>query len=229
MLSATVTIERSPEVVWAYFTEPQNWERWWGGGMKSARWRRGGELVWALGGASQVLDITPGQRVVIRGSWMDTTWTFELAGPGETAVRVGIVPKRGASFTDGGAAQLAEAVVSEAKDVHRRGDAADGVLVSAGSGLSVSKEPPVAAHEHSCVGSRWHSPNRGGAPERVSASSVAARHVGFVCRIRYALDSSACPCGKETPPRLRPISAAHVPVRCRCELGAGVVAAPTGP
>lgn len=109
MLNAEITIERSPEIVWAYFTEPRNWEKWWGGGLKAAQWREGGKLEWALGGSSPIEAITPGRMVQIAGGWMSTTFTFEPKGSGKTVVRMQeSSPKGGASFSDGGASHLAQ-------------------------------------------------------------------------------------------------------------------------
>lgn len=108
MLHAETTVERTPDVVWAYFTEPSNWEKWWGAGLRAAQWREGGHLEWAGGTKSAILAITPNKMVQIAGSWVDTTWTFEPRGTAKTAVgiREGS-PKGGASFSDGGAAHLA--------------------------------------------------------------------------------------------------------------------------
>ena len=109
MLEAEITIERSSEIVWDYFTNTKNWEKWWGGGLKSADWSEGGNLEWALGGSSPIQAITPGKMVQTIGSWMDTTFTFEPAGSDETIVRIQeSSPKGGASFNDGGAAHLAD-------------------------------------------------------------------------------------------------------------------------
>ncbi len=106
MLSTEITIERPPEAVWAYFTEPGNWEKW-RGGVKAAQWRQGGRIVWALGGSSLIKAITPGKMIRIAGSWMTTTYTFNPLGSGKTVVRIDeSSPKGGASFSDGGAAHL---------------------------------------------------------------------------------------------------------------------------
>ena len=108
MFKAKITIKRSPEVVWDYFIEPKNWEKWWGGGLKSAQWHQGGNLEWALGGSSPIQAITPGKMVQTLGNMMDTTFTFEPEKSGETTVRIQqSSPKRGASFSDGGVAHLA--------------------------------------------------------------------------------------------------------------------------
>jgi uncharacterized protein YndB with AHSA1/START domain/predicted RNA-binding Zn-ribbon protein involved in translation (DUF1610 family) len=108
MLNAEITIERSPEIVWTYFTEPRNWEKW-RGGMKAAQWCEGGKLEWALGGSSPIEAIIPGRMVQIAGSWMSTTFTFEPKGSGKTVVRIQeSSPKGGASFSDGGASHLAQ-------------------------------------------------------------------------------------------------------------------------
>lgn len=109
MLKAEIAIERPPETVWTYFTEPGHWGEWWGGGLASADWVAGGRLIWALGGGSSIAAITPGKSVVMSGSWFDTTWTFEADGPSRTkVVTEESAPKGGASFSDGGAAHLAE-------------------------------------------------------------------------------------------------------------------------
>jgi len=109
MLETEITIERPLATVWKYFTDFKTWKRWWGGELKSAQWRKGGKLVWTLGGSSEILDITPGQVVIIRGSWMDTRWEFEAAGPTSTRVRIiTSAPRGGAYFSDGGASYLAE-------------------------------------------------------------------------------------------------------------------------
>ena len=109
MLNAEITIERSPEIVWAYFTEPRNWEKWWGGGLKAAQWREGGKLEWALGGSSPIEAIIPGKMVQIAGSWMSTTFIFEPKGSGKTVLRMQeSSPKGGASFSDGGASHLTQ-------------------------------------------------------------------------------------------------------------------------
>lgn len=108
MLKAEITIKRSPDIVWDYFTNTNNWEKWWGGGLKSAEWLKEGKLYWALGGSSSIQAITPGKMVQTVGSWMDTTFTFEPKGSEETIVRIQeSSPKGGASFNDGGAAHLA--------------------------------------------------------------------------------------------------------------------------
>lgn len=107
MLVAEIVIERPVKVVWAYFTKPKHWEKWWGGGLRSAEWRPGGRLEWALGGASPVEDVIPARKVRIRGAWMTTTWTFEPVGNERTQVRIQESdPRGGASFTDGGVAHL---------------------------------------------------------------------------------------------------------------------------
>ena len=107
MLDAEITIERSPEIVWAYFTEPRNWEKWWGGGLKAVQWREGGKLEWASGNSSPIEAITPGRMVQIAGFWMSTTFTFEPKGSEKTMVRIQEgSPKGGSSYSDGGASHL---------------------------------------------------------------------------------------------------------------------------
>lgn len=109
MLSTQITIERSPEAVWEYLTEPQNWKTWWGGGLKSAQWREGGELDWEVGGTSRIEAIVPGKMVRMAGPWMSTTFTVKPARAGDTTVEIEESALRGgASFSDGGKAHLAE-------------------------------------------------------------------------------------------------------------------------
>jgi uncharacterized protein YndB with AHSA1/START domain len=108
MFEAIIKVNRSPEVVWEYFTEAKNWEKWWGGGLKSAQWEQGGRLEWALGGSSPIQAITPGKKVQTLGSMMDTTFLFEAEKEGETTVRIQQgSPKGGAYFNDGGRAHVA--------------------------------------------------------------------------------------------------------------------------
>ena len=121
MMIANVVIERPREVVWAFFTEPANWERWWGGAVEAAEWREGGEVQWALGGSSPITVFTPCESVRLEGAWMDTTFVFESEGTGRTAVRIEEgSPKGGASFKDGGAAPRAvEVRLGEAQGLGR--------------------------------------------------------------------------------------------------------------
>jgi uncharacterized protein YndB with AHSA1/START domain len=120
MMVASIVIERPREVVWAFFTEPAKWESWWGGAVKAAQWREGGEVQWALGGSSPITAFTPGASVLLQGAWMDTTFVFEPEGSGRTAVRIEEgPPKGGASFKDGGAGHLTQlkAALAKLKDL----------------------------------------------------------------------------------------------------------------
>jgi hypothetical protein len=94
MLNAGITIERSSEIVWAYFIEPNNWEKWWlGGGLKTAKWCRGGQLLWSSGVVSSINDITLGRMIDIPGDkisagQISTTFYFVPKGSGETIVNI---------------------------------------------------------------------------------------------------------------------------------------------
>jgi uncharacterized protein YndB with AHSA1/START domain len=105
LLEMVVVVERPRELVWAFFTEPANWERWWGGAVKAAQWREGGEVEWASGGSSRIAALAPCESVRLEGTFVDTTFVFEPEDNGRTAVRImeGI-PKGGAYFKDGGSA-----------------------------------------------------------------------------------------------------------------------------
>lgn len=87
MLVAEVKVERDAETVWMYFTEPANWAKWWGGGLKSADWRLGGNLVWEVGGTAPIAALVPRRKIQITGPWMDTVFTFNEGRGGTTVVK----------------------------------------------------------------------------------------------------------------------------------------------
>lgn len=107
MIEAEVSIERSPQTVWAYFTEPSNWAKWWGGGMKAAQWAEGGQLEWSNGDLSSIETVSPGKEVHLGGTFMATSWVFKQANTGDTLVRISQTTRGGAQFSDGGASQQA--------------------------------------------------------------------------------------------------------------------------
>lgn len=116
-MNIEIAIERTPEIVWGYFTDPQNWAKWWGGGLKAAQWRQGGKIEWALGGSSSIEAIIPNKMVKIAGDWMSTTFTFEPSDSRNTVVKLqesGLLPG-GATFSDGGTAHLAQLISALAK------------------------------------------------------------------------------------------------------------------
>jgi uncharacterized protein YndB with AHSA1/START domain len=109
MINVEITIERTPEIVWGYFTEPKNWVKWWGGGLKAAQWQKNGKLEWAMGGSSSIEAIIPNKMLRIDGGWMSTTFTFEPYGSGKTITKLQeSSPAGGASFSDGGEAHLSQ-------------------------------------------------------------------------------------------------------------------------
>ncbi|MCG7850960.1 MAG: SRPBCC family protein [Methanosarcinaceae archaeon] len=112
MLKAEVVVERSPEIVWDYFTKPKNWEKWWGGELRKAKWDKGGELKWANGNISRVIAINPAAGVLIDGGMMINDFTFEAGGAGNTIISIKSMPKGGAIFSDGGASHQAKLNVS---------------------------------------------------------------------------------------------------------------------
>jgi hypothetical protein len=78
-LSKTVVVvERPRQVVWAFFTEPANWERWWGGAVKAAQWREGGEVEWASGGSSHIAALVPCESVRLEGRYERKLWMRDL-------------------------------------------------------------------------------------------------------------------------------------------------------
>ena len=107
MFKVATKISRPSEVVWTYFTRPETWTRWYGGGLTKIEpaWQKGAKLFWELGGSSLVADFVPGRQVVLTGSWMDTKYEFISEGTAMTVVEMTESdPKGGASFSDGGAA-----------------------------------------------------------------------------------------------------------------------------
>lgn len=111
MLKTEITINRSSEQVWNYFTQLQNWAYWWGGGLKEVRpaWQAGAVLVWELGGESPIERIFHGKLMTLGGYWTSTTFRFIPQGAGSTLVEIEeSEPKNGAVFNDGGVGHLAQ-------------------------------------------------------------------------------------------------------------------------
>ncbi len=107
----SVKIDRPVNVVWDYFITIGNWSKWYGGGVKkiAPTWQRGAEIVWELGGSSQIVEFKPFQEICLSGAWMDTTFEFMPEGNSVTIIKViESAPKGGAYLTDGGAAQKAQ-------------------------------------------------------------------------------------------------------------------------
>ena len=102
-----IEIDRPPAVVWAYFTEADNWENWSRLELHTARWEVGGSLHFEKGMTSQIEAITLGSMVKYGDSWSEEIWTFELTPSGGTLVKVDETPK-GMTYSDHGAAALAK-------------------------------------------------------------------------------------------------------------------------
>ncbi len=77
-LKADITIDRPPQIVWDFFTDPENWQQWHGGALKRVdpKWQKGAALVWALGGQSTVLNVIPQETIEIEHTWTAHTWSF---------------------------------------------------------------------------------------------------------------------------------------------------------
>lgn len=86
-LEAEISIARSPEEIWKFFTTADSWKQWWGGALLKVDpgWTEGGSLVWELGRPSTLIRVVPGSEVVIKHVWSETTWRFTDQG-GSTAV-----------------------------------------------------------------------------------------------------------------------------------------------
>lgn len=111
MIKTSIKINRSIDAVWAYFTDTDNWIKWYGGGLKevSPCWQSGATLVWALGGASSIKKLTPKEEIFVSGAWMDTSYMFHASEESTTIVEIiQSDPKGGASFSDGGRANKAQ-------------------------------------------------------------------------------------------------------------------------
>lgn len=107
-MEAKITIDRNSEIVWSYFTETRNWEKWWGG-VKNAKWDIGGKIEWALGGSSPIETMKPGKMIKIAGGLMSTMFTFDSKLKGKTIVSIEeSSPKGGAFYNDGGASRVAQ-------------------------------------------------------------------------------------------------------------------------
>lgn len=111
MIKVTTKIDRPINVVWDYFTETGNWNKWHGGELKEVipGWQKGAKLFWSLDGSSLITNIIPHKEICTSGAWMDVTYRFNKKG--NTATILEIIesdPKGGAIFTDGGAAHKAQ-------------------------------------------------------------------------------------------------------------------------
>lgn len=79
VVESAIEIGRTPAEVWAIFSRPESWERWYGGGMKSVEpgWQREAIVRWNLGAPSWIREIEPARLVVmVSDGGVQTTWTF---------------------------------------------------------------------------------------------------------------------------------------------------------
>ena len=113
--SAEIVVDRSPQAVWAYFTESAHWKEWMGYGLTSAEWHPGGKLVTEDGGWGSaslwILELTPARSVryqLTGGFTEDTTFLFESLNGGRSTRVTVQEDYAGVSFTDGGAGKRAE-------------------------------------------------------------------------------------------------------------------------
>jgi uncharacterized protein YndB with AHSA1/START domain len=122
VIRAQVVIDRSPQIVWAYFTEVEHWHEWQGYGLESADWKPGGELRSELGGSSSIIELTPEKsvRYQLTGSFtQDSLFTFESLEDGRATRVTAQLDYAGVSFSDGGASRRAglEAALGRLKDL----------------------------------------------------------------------------------------------------------------
>jgi len=105
-----VIINRPPKIVWKYFTDCNTWEGWYGGGLERVDpgWITGAKLFWKLGGSSALETVVEGREIVVLGSFMKTWYRFIPHGTEATSVEIEFTPRGGATFSDGGQANLIE-------------------------------------------------------------------------------------------------------------------------
>ena len=67
-------INRSPQDVWRYFTESNNWSKWYGGKLVKVdpKWEEGGKLIWESGRPSIIKSIVPLKEITLE----DPTWNI---------------------------------------------------------------------------------------------------------------------------------------------------------
>lgn len=108
MIKADVTINRSIEDVWQFLTQPENWQRWWGGGMSDVKpgWFPHSVIRWTNGDTSQLGDCIFRRLLRVQSSGMDDVLALASLSPSQTMVGWGVTPPEGSvSFSDGGMAQ----------------------------------------------------------------------------------------------------------------------------
>lgn len=108
MAKAEITIARRPEIVWAFFTRPENWSKWHERAVLrevNPGWQQGATIVWGKGPTSTIRTLIPRKVVEIESPYIATTFNFmPLEEEGVTLLQVDFVPRGGATFSDGGLA-----------------------------------------------------------------------------------------------------------------------------
>lgn len=114
MPKADIVINRPRDIVWQFFTDPDKWERWWGGALKSVEpaWEDGAKMVWAMGVPSPIVSLIPQQELQIEDTWMTTAFRLKDSGARATLMEIEFEPRGGASFPDGGSAHRAQTAKS---------------------------------------------------------------------------------------------------------------------
>ena len=107
MITVEIIINKNIDNVWDYFTKPENWKKWYGGGLKKVEpgWETGARMHWELGGSSPIDKLVPKELIRLSGAWMDTSYIFSSPNSDTTKIIIETTsPKGGATFNDGGAA-----------------------------------------------------------------------------------------------------------------------------
>lgn len=99
-----ITIDRSRQIVWDFFTHSKNWEKWWGASLEKVDpgWQSGATLEWGMGPPSKIVEVVPQKHIHTAATWMETSWRFTPLDEQSTLVEMESNPTGGASFSDGG-------------------------------------------------------------------------------------------------------------------------------
>jgi uncharacterized protein YndB with AHSA1/START domain len=81
-----ITVQRSLQEVWEFFTIPSNWDKWWGGTLTKVEpgWQNGAKLIWALGRPTTILNIIPQKKIEFESTWAKGVWTFTATNSNST-------------------------------------------------------------------------------------------------------------------------------------------------
>jgi hypothetical protein len=108
MIAASTVVDRARKTVWDYIMVADNWRKWWGGALRDVvpDWESGAKMIWETGGASDLADFKAERCLEMEGHWSNTRISVSPVGERSTLVEISEgMPKNGAVYSDGGAAQ----------------------------------------------------------------------------------------------------------------------------